>query len=53
LDEEKSKFTGLAQENSFGSTEFQSLLWLVKGAARLFTWRKECNKYDLTINQCF
>jgi hypothetical protein len=53
LDEEKFKFAGLAWENSFGSTELQTLLWLVKGTARLFTCTKECNKYDLTINQCF
>jgi hypothetical protein len=36
LDEEKSKYAGLAQENGFGSA------WLVKGAAKQYTYTKEC-----------
>jgi hypothetical protein len=30
LDEEKSKYAGLGQENGFGSTLLHSLWWLVK-----------------------
>jgi hypothetical protein len=29
------------------------LLWLVKGATTLCTCKKECNKYDLIVVQCF
>jgi len=39
----------LAEENGFGSALLHSLLWLVKGTAMLCTWRKEFNKYDLTV----
>ncbi len=44
LDEEKSKYAGLAQEN---------LPWLVKGTAMLVTSRKQSNKHDLSSDQCF
>jgi hypothetical protein len=41
LDEEKSKYAGLAQQ-----TKFHTLGWLVNGAAMLlYTCRKECNIY--------
>jgi hypothetical protein len=53
LDEEKSKIAGLAQENGFVSAYLHSVgWWLVKGAVPLFTWRKKCNKYDMTAAQC-
>jgi hypothetical protein len=32
LDEEKSKYAGLAHENTFGSAQSHSSQWLVKGA---------------------
>jgi hypothetical protein len=41
LDEEKSKYGGLAQEYSFGSAQLHRLRWLVKDAAMLSTCRKE------------
>jgi hypothetical protein len=53
LDEKNSKHAGLAQENGFGSVQFHSLQWLVKCAVTLYTYRKECNKYDMTTAQCF
>jgi hypothetical protein len=53
LDEEKSKHAGLAQENGFGSTYLHSLQSLIKGTATVCTCRKECNKFDLTYNECF
>jgi hypothetical protein len=34
LDEEKSKYAGSAQENSFGSAQSCTLRWLVKGKAQ-------------------
>jgi hypothetical protein len=49
LDEEKSKYAGLGQENGFGSAYVHSLWWLVKGPEILHTCRKEYNKYDLTV----
>jgi len=53
LDEEKSKYGGLAQKIGFDSAQLQNLQCLVKGAAKLCTCRKECNKYDFTGAQCF
>ncbi len=53
LDEENLNYAGLAQENTFGSTELGAMPRLVKGSAAVWTWRKECNKYDLTPAQCF
>jgi hypothetical protein len=44
LDEEKSKYAGLAQENSFGSPKLHRLRWLVKDAAMLSTCKKERNE---------
>jgi hypothetical protein len=44
LDEEKSKYAGLAQEFGFGSTLLHYMPWLVKGTSSLCTCRKECNK---------
>jgi hypothetical protein len=49
LDEEKSKHAGLAQQNGFGSAYLHCSWLLVKGAAKMCTFRKECNKYDLTV----
>jgi hypothetical protein len=43
LDEEKSKYPGLAQETSFGSAE--SLVKVQQGTLR--RCRKECTKYYL------
>jgi hypothetical protein len=37
MDEEKSTFAGLAQENGFSPAYFLSLLRLVKSAAKLCT----------------
>jgi hypothetical protein len=58
LDEEIPTYTGLAQENDFGSAYVPKLPRLVKGASALCTCKKECNKYDLTAAadaaaQCF
>jgi hypothetical protein len=54
LGEEKLKYAGLAQGNSFGSAKLQSLQWLVQVTApSCTTCEKECNKYDLTAAQCF
>jgi hypothetical protein len=38
LDEKKSKHTGLAQQNGFGTTFLQSLLRVVKGTCQLTWW---------------
>jgi len=52
LDEEKPKYAGLAQENSFGTAKF-AMAQLVKCTATTNTTTgKECNKYDLTAKQC-
>jgi hypothetical protein len=48
-----SKCASLAQENDFSAPNSFSLLWLVKGATQLFTFKKECNKLDLTAAQYF
>ncbi len=53
LNEGNPTYAGLAQKNGFGSAELCMLPWLVKGAAVLCTYRKECNKYDLPATQCF
>jgi hypothetical protein len=53
LDEEKLKRGGLVWENGFSSAKLESLWWLVKAATTPSTCRKECNKCDLTIAQCF
>ncbi len=53
LDEENPMYVSLAQENGFGSAELCTMPWLVKCIAMLCTCRKECNKYDLTVAQCF
>jgi len=56
LEEEKSKHTGLTQQNSFSPPFLHSLLvGLVKGTAEICACKRErereraeCNKYDLT-----
>jgi hypothetical protein len=55
LDERKSNGAGLAQENVFGSAQLPKLPWLVKGTttAEKCSYRKVCNKYDLTAAQYF
>jgi hypothetical protein len=55
LDEEKSKYAGLAQEIGFRSAKLESLQWLVEGEeATLCTCKEEeCNKYDLSAPECF
>jgi len=53
LDEEKSKYAGLALENGLSFAYLQSSRWLVKGTATSCTSKKECNKYHLTAAQCF
>jgi hypothetical protein len=53
MDEESSIYAGLTQENGFGSASLRRLPWLVKGSAALCTCKKECNKHDLTVAQCF
>ncbi len=40
LDEEKSKHVDLAQQNGFGPAFLYSLLRLVKGIAKLNTWKR-------------
>jgi hypothetical protein len=49
----KSKCAGLAQEISFSAPNSWSLPWLVKGTPQLYTYKKECNKLDLTAAQYF
>jgi hypothetical protein len=51
----KSKHAGLAQENGFGSQHIctVSLQSLIKGTAKVCTCRPECNKLDLTYDECF
>jgi len=53
LDEEKWNYTSLAEENGFGSAEFHSLRWLIKGKATVCTSRNECNKDHMTAAKCF
>jgi hypothetical protein len=53
LDEEKLKHGGLVQENGFSLAKLESLRWLVKGAGTPCTCHIKCNKYDLTVVQCF
>ncbi len=48
-----SKCASLAQENDFSAPNSFSLLWLVKGATQLCTFKKVCNKLDLTAAQYF
>jgi len=47
----KSKFVGLDQEIGFSAPNLCSLPWLVTGATQLCTFKKECNKLDLTTAQ--
>jgi hypothetical protein len=47
------KHAGLAQENGFGSVQFDSLRWPVNGSEMVCTCKKECDKYDMTAAQCF
>jgi hypothetical protein len=55
LDEEKSTYAGVAQENGFPPAYLLSLLRLVKCAGKQSCAhaREECNKYDLTVDPCF
>ncbi len=49
----KSKFVGLDEEIGFSAPNSCSLPWLVKGATRLCTFKKECNKLELNVGQYF
>jgi hypothetical protein len=49
----KLKCAPLAQEIRFSAPNSCGLPWLVKGATRLCTYKKECNKLDLTAAQYF
>jgi hypothetical protein len=49
LDDKKSKHAGLVQENDF----WLRLRCLIKCAATPCTSVKECNRYDLTVTECF
>jgi hypothetical protein len=50
-DEEKSKFTGLAQENGFGLAYLQN--FAVAGKSRSADVHLQKIVYDLTAAQCF
>jgi hypothetical protein len=50
LDEEKSKYASLAQQNGFG---LAFLFFLFAEARTSVLAREECNKYDLTPGPCF
>jgi hypothetical protein len=52
IGEEKSKHSSLAQHNGFGPIFLQSLLRLVKGAAKPNTCQRRM-LYDLTAAPCF
>jgi hypothetical protein len=47
----KSQLVGLDQEIGFSAPNSSSLPWLVKGTTQLCTFKKECNKLDLTTAQ--
>jgi hypothetical protein len=50
LDEESENMPVCLRKMVLAQYNFQSLQWLVKGAATLSTCRKECNKCDLTVS---
>ncbi len=54
LDEEKSKRVGLAHKNGFAHEYLQTVLKLIKGAAKCApSAREKCNNYVLTAAPCF